>query len=195
MGNGIRVVLLAGLLPFTGVAWAQGVAQPGYFKGDVAAFHGTPDTLGHIISKIEAATAGRVVEIRFAEKDGMPGYQVAMAKGGEITFIRIDEQSGNIMQIGADSMPVWMMKWKVGADVHLAESAKVPLSKAILTAEQADNNSPAIAAGIARSASNPESDVHAYNVLIAANGMTRRVSVDDSTGEVISDPGALSDWP
>ena len=195
MSNKIRVVLFAGLLPLAGVAWAQGVAQPGYFKGDIAAFHGTPDTLGHIITKIEAATAGRVIEIRFAEKDGMPGYQVAMAKGGEITFIRIDEQSGKVMQIGADSMPAWMLKWRGRTDVRFAPSAKVPLSQAILTAEQTDNNAPAIAAGIARSASNPQSEVHAYNVLIDSDGTTRRVSVDDSTGEVISDPGTLSDWP
>ena len=79
--------------------------------------------------------------------------------------------------------------------MRFAQSAKVPLSQAILTAEQADDNAPAIAAGIARSASNPESDVHAYNVLIDADGTTRRVSVDDSTGQIISDPGMLSDWP
>ena len=46
--------------------------------------------------------------------------------------------------------------------------------------------------GIARSASSPESDVHAYNVLVAVDGRASRVAVDDSTGQVIADPSALS---
>jgi uncharacterized membrane protein YkoI len=196
MRNGIRGALFVGLLlALAGVASAQGVAQSRYFNGDIAAFHGKPDSLINAIHKVENVTGGRVIEIRFAEKDGMPGYHIAMVKGGKITFIRLDEQSGKVLQIDEASTPVWMLNWRGKADVHFAETAKVPLSQAILTAEQANNNAPAIAAGIARSASNPNSAVHAYNVLIDADGTPRRFAIDDSNGGVIADPGALSGWP
>jgi hypothetical protein len=196
MRNEIRGALFVGLLlALAGVASAQGVAQSRYFNGDIAAFHGTPDSLINAIHKVENLTGGRVIEIRFAEKDGMPGYHIVMVKGGEITFIRLEEQSGKVLQIDEASTPVWMLNWRGKADVHFAETAKVPLSQAILTAEQADNNAPAIAAGIARSASNPNNAVHAYNVLIDADGTTRRFAIADSNGGVIADPGALSGWP
>jgi uncharacterized membrane protein YkoI len=75
-----------------------------------------------------------------------------------------------------------------------AEQAQTPLAQAIRTAEQA-RNAPAVAAGIARGASNPGADVQAYNVLVDQNGTVRRVSVDASTGQVIADPQALAGWP
>jgi len=43
-----------------------------------------------------------------------------------------------------------------------------------------------------RSASNPESDVKAYTVLLDVRGDVRSVSIDVTTGEVIADPSALS---
>ena len=54
---------------------------------------------------------------------------------------------------------------------------------------------PAIAAGIARSAANPDTSVHAWNVLIDNNGVAKRVAVDDATGQIIGDPQALAGWP
>jgi hypothetical protein len=77
--------------------------------------------------------------------------------------------------------------------VHFAEGASVSLSAAVLTAERS-KNAPAVAAGIARSASNPTSEVQAYNVMLDMDGSARRVAVDDSSGEVISDPSALTDF-
>jgi hypothetical protein len=49
-----------------------------------------------------------------------------------------------------------------------------------------------MAAGIARSASNPDSDVHAYNLLLNRGGSM--VAIDSSAGEVISDPSALTSF-
>ena len=48
---------------------------------------------------------------------------------------------------------------------------------------------------IAVSASNPGSDVHAYNILLLNDGNTQRVAVDSETGAVIADPAALRGWP
>jgi uncharacterized membrane protein YkoI len=190
--NIIRAFLLIGILPLTGAAIAQGVAQPDYLKSDISGFHGTQDTLVDAIRTIEQATGGTVTEIRFSNMMGMPGYHAAVAKGGRIEFIRIQERSSNVVQIDAASGPVWMLKWRSRSDVHFAENAKVTLSAAIHAAELARNGASAVAAGIARSASNPTSDVQAYNVILDIDGSAYRVAVDDSTDEVIADPSALA---
>ena len=87
-----------------------------------------------------------------------------------------------------------MLKWQQKIDVQLASKANVSLSQAVHTAES-QIGAAALAAGIARSASNPNSDVHAYNVLLDDNGSIKRIAVDSSTGEIISDPGQLDSWP
>jgi hypothetical protein len=196
MKNCIRALFLAGMLPLTGAAIAQGVAQSHYLKGDISGFHGTQDTLINSIRVIERSTGGTVTEIRFSRANGLPGYHAVVAKGGSIEFIYIQEKSANVVQIDASSGPVWMLKWRDRSEVHFAEKAKVTLSAAILTAELSTkgNGAPAVAAGIARSASNPTAEVQAYNVMLDINGNAHRVAVDDSTGEVISDPSALTDF-
>ncbi|MDB5394249.1 MAG: hypothetical protein JWM91_1755 [Rhodospirillales bacterium] len=189
-------IVLAGVLPFVSpLALAQHVAQPAYEKEDISSFHGTADSLPSAIGKIEGATGGKVIEIRFTSSNGMPGYHVVVAKGGEVQFMHLEARSGKLTTTHENMVPVAMLKWRGKADVHFAETAKVPLSVAIHTAEQADDNAPAIAAGIARSASSPSSDVHAYNILIVRDGTVRRRAVDSDTGEVIADPSALADWP
>ena len=186
---------LTGLLLFAALAGAQGVAQPGYSEAGVANFHGDQNSLIHAIHAIQQSTGGRVIEIRYTDSGGVPGYHAVLVKHRRIQFMRIGELSSNAVAIDVSSRPVWMLKWRGKADVHFAEHAKVHLAQAIRTAEQAHNGAPAIAAGIARSASDPGSDVHAYNVLLDVDGGVQRVAVDDSTGQIIADPGALADWP
>ena len=186
---------LTGLLLFAALAGAQGVAQPGYSKSGVANFHGNQNSLVHAIHAIQQSTGGRVVEIRYTDAGGVPGYHAVLVKHGRIQFMRIGELSSNAVAVDVSSRPVWMLKWRGKKDVHLAERARVHLAQAIRTAEQAHSGAPAIAAGIARSASDPDSEVHAYNVLLDVDGSVHRVAVDDSTGEVIANPGALADWP
>jgi hypothetical protein len=176
------------------VALAQQVAQPAYEQDDISSFHGNADSLPSAIGKIERATGGKVIEIRFSSH-GTLGYHVVVAKGGEIKFMHLEAVSGKLTPIQENTLPVAMLKWRGKADVHFAETAKVPLADAIDTAELADDHSPAIAAGIAQSASNPDSDVHAYNILTVRHGTTRRRAVDSVTGQVIADPSALADWP
>jgi hypothetical protein len=84
-----------------------------------------------------------------------------------------------------------MLHWRAREDVELAEKAKVRLVDAVRTAEAAADGAPAVAAGIAASASNLENDVPAYNVVVLRGGRTHRIAVDDQTGDTIADPRAM----
>jgi hypothetical protein len=68
----------------------------------------------------------------------------------------------------------------------------VPLSQAIQTAEAAQG-APAIAAGMARSAT--QSDVHAYNIMLDDKGSLKRMAIDSSTGQIIADLSGFEQWP
>ncbi|HSZ50277.1 MAG TPA: hypothetical protein VK801_01790 [Caulobacteraceae bacterium] len=182
------------VLCVAGVA-AQGVSQRPYTKADLSGWTGNPGTLTRMIQQIEAKTGGRVVEIRYSSRDAMPGFRAAVAKNGSVTFLSAAAEKGDTVELAAASVPDWMLKWKARADVTQALRATVPLPDAIRAAEQASDGAPAVAAGIASSASNPTSDVQAYNVLIWRHGEVHRVAVDDKSGQVIADPSALADWP
>jgi hypothetical protein len=172
----------------------QSVSQKPYTKADLAGWGGDANTLTGMIQRIESATGGRVVEIRYTSLDGAPGYRTVVAKRGAVTFIRASAQGGDAVEMTTETVPDWMLKWKSRADVGQAKQATVPLAQAIHTAEQ-QGEGPAVAAGIASSASNPTSDVQAYNVLIYRDGDVRRVAVDIRSGQVIEDPRALAGWP
>lgn len=174
-------------------SWAQRVAQPGFYSGDVAAFHGDSQTLIDAVQALHASTDSRVVDIRFARQDGVPGYYVVLQKDGRFTYLHIDELSKRVVAIESANEPDWMLNWKKRSQLRFDRKANVLLAQAIRTAEAAHNDAPAIAAGIATSASNPTSDVHAYNVILDIKGHTLRVAVDGKTGEIIADPDALSD--
>jgi uncharacterized membrane protein YkoI len=185
--------LCVGVLCLPGVMLGQTVSQaPNYPAADVGAFHGDQKALTGAIRKIQQSTGGKVVEVRFAGNEGAPGFLAAVAKGKNVEFVHFDQASGKVVPTG--SRPDWALKWQQRTDVKLAEHAPITLSKAIATAEQS-KNAPAIAAGIARSASDPMSSVHAYNVLLDDGGSLRRVAVDSSSGQIIADPGALEGWP
>jgi uncharacterized membrane protein YkoI len=175
-------------------AFAQGgVAQPGFYAGDLGAFHGDQMSLINAIHHIHQASGDRIVDIRFAREGGLAGYHVVLQHAGRFTFMHISEQNGQVVSIAAASAPDWMLKWNQRADLRWDRLATVTLPQAIRTAERA-YNAPAVAAGIATSASNPSSAVHAYNIILDTGGTTRRVAVDASTGQIIADPSALSDW-
>jgi len=188
----IPFLLCVCLLPLTNVVLAQSVAQPNSMKGDISAFHGNQNTLVNAIAAIEQSTGGKVLDIRFSNANGMPGYHAVIVKAGQVQFFHIEEVSKHIVELDASSKPVWMLSWRGKADVRAAKQATVSLSNGIRTAEQSQNGAPAMAGGIARSASNPESDVHAYTVLLNVGGSVQSVSVDSSSGQVISDPSTLS---
>jgi uncharacterized membrane protein YkoI len=187
----IPILVCACTVCFTGATLAQPVSQSSVMRGDISAFHGDQNSLIGAIGTIEKSAGGKVTEIRFSPRQGQPGYHAAIVKAGQVSFLHLDATSQKVTPVDASGEAQWMKDWRARADVKQVETAKVPLVEAIRTAEQF-KNAPAVAAGIARSASNAASDVHAYNVLVAKDGGTHRVAVDDSTGEVISDPSALS---
>jgi uncharacterized membrane protein YkoI len=191
MNKIIPLLLCVCLCPLAGVTLAQSVAQPGTMTGDIAAFHGDQNTLVNAIAAVEQSTGGKVLDIRFSSSNGMPGYNAVVLKGTQVQFFHMEQRSRHVIELDASSKPVYMLNWRGKADVSAAKQASVPLSKAVLTAEQTQPG-PAMAAGIARSASNPDSDVHAYTVLINLSGQVKSVTVDASTGQVIADPSALS---
>jgi uncharacterized membrane protein YkoI len=176
-------------------ALAQAVAQHSYDKADLSGWSGGPDTLVQMIHQTETTTGGRVLEIRYTSRDGAPGFRVVVAKGGHVNFIRVAAQGGDAVAISQSSVPDWMLKWRARADVAKAKQASVPLDQAIRTAEDAAGGASAVAAGIATSASNPTSDVTAYNILVDRDGDVHRIAVDDKTNQVIADPRALAMWP
>jgi uncharacterized membrane protein YkoI len=170
---------------------AQSVAQQDSFKSDILQFHGDQNTLVNALAATEQATGGKVIDIRFSYPNSKPTYNSVVLKPGQVQFFKIEELGHNAIELDASSRPVWMLSWRGKADVHFAGQAAVSLTQAIRTAEQAGNGAPAVAAGIARSASNPDSDVHAYTVLLNVRGTVRSVSIDVTNGEVIADPSAL----
>lgn len=187
---GPALALSAALLATS--ALAQSVAQPAYTRADLSKWNGTPQTLIHMIRAIHQSESGRVLEIRYTDKDGMPGFRAAVVHAGRVKFIRVAATGADTVELTQTSLPDWMLRWKSRADIHMDKAAKVTLVQAIRTAEMADGGAPAIAAGIAPSASNPNSDVQAYNVLVLRNGAVKRFAIDDRTGQIIANPSALS---
>jgi uncharacterized membrane protein YkoI len=194
MRKTIPLLLCVCLGLFAGMTFAQQVSQPSFTNQDISAFHGDNNTLVNAVAAIEQSTAGKVIDIRFSSVNTTPGYNVVLVKGTQVQFFRFEGGSKHVVELDASSKPIYMLNWQGKADVHFAQTAQVSLSTAIQTAEQSHPGSPAMAAGIARSASNPESEVHAYNVLLNRGGSVKRVAIDSATGQEISDPSALSSF-
>jgi uncharacterized membrane protein YkoI len=195
MKRTIPFLLCVGLSSLADITLAQQVSQPAFTKADIAEFRGNDNTLVNTIALIEQSTGGKVIDVRFSNTtSGVPGYNVVIVKAAQVQFFHFEERSKHVIELDASSKPVYMLNWQGKSDVHFALQAQVSLSTAIQTAEQSQPGAPAMAAGIARSASNPESEVHAYNVLLNRGGSVKRVAIDSATGEVISDPSALSSF-
>jgi hypothetical protein len=187
--------LCIGVLLLSGLAIAQQVSQPPYSTGDVQAFRGDQNTLTTAIQAIQQSTGGKVVEIRFAPSDVAQAFNTVVVQSGQAQFMRVAVPSKKVDKISAKVTPDWMLKWQQRAEVKAALDAKVSLSDAIRAAQRSAG-APAIAAGIARSASNPDGSVHAYNVLLLlAGGSVGRLAIDSTNGELLADPQALEGWP
>jgi uncharacterized membrane protein YkoI len=191
----ISFLLCVCLSSLTNITLAQEVSQPAFTNADISAFHGNDNTLVNAIELVEQSTGGKVIDIRFSSTtNGVPGYNVVIIKAAQVQFFHFAEGSKHVVELDASSKPVYMLNWRQKSDAHIALQSRVSLPTAIQTAQQSQPGAPAVAAGIARSASNPDSDVHAYNVLLNRGGNVKRVAIDSATGQVISDPSALSSF-
>jgi uncharacterized membrane protein YkoI len=186
---GLSIVALQ--LPGVVLAQRVAIAEPGkYPTADLAAFRGNQMTLTNAIATVEHSTGGKVVEIRFLEYNGKPGFHTVVLKNGQVEFDRLELPSKQVMQL--TDRPEWMLKYHQKAELRQEATATVSLEQAIHTAERAQG-APAVAAGIARMPAS--SEVHAYNVMLDSGGALRRIAVDNSTGEVIADLQGYEQWP
>ena len=189
----ILALAAAGALAASGPLHAQGVSMPPYPEINLAGFNGDASSLPKAVAAIEAASGGRVVEIRYNNVSGAPGYDVVLERGAQVSFQRFTKPGGGMIALTGKTEPSWMLKWQARRDVSFVKQAKVSLAAAIRTAESSLPG-PAVAAGIARSASSITTDVHAYNVAILNGGRLHRVAIDSATGLMIDDPNALGGW-
>lgn len=159
---------------------------------DVTGFSGDANTLPTAVSNIEAAMGGRVGAIAFSNVDGAPGYGVVLVQGENVRFMRLAKPNSKAVEITQASVPSWMLTWRNQRRAAVAKAARVSLADAIRTAEASQRGAPAVVAGVARSAANPNSDVQAYMVGLLRGGNLRMVAVNSSSGAVIANPSALS---
>jgi hypothetical protein len=191
----MRALLLAfaavSSLTATAPSLSQTLTVNPNFSIDVTGFSGDANTLPTAVSNIESAMGGRVAAIAFSNVAGAPGYSVIMAQGSNVRLMRLDKPDSQAVEISQASAPSWMLNWRNQRRFNAVEAAKVPLADAIRTAEGSEGG-PAVVAGIARSAANPSSDVHAYMVGILKNGALHPVAVDSANGMMIANPSALT---
>jgi hypothetical protein len=159
---------------------------------DVTGFSGDATALATAASNIASLSGGQVAAIAYNNVAGTPGYGVVVTQGSNVRFMRLDKPTGQPVEMSEASVPSWMLNWRNQRRAVAVQAAKVPLADAIRTAEASQGGAPAVVAGIARSASNPTSEVHAYMVGILKNGDLHPVAVDSQTGAVIANPSALT---
>jgi hypothetical protein len=160
---------------------------------DVTGFSGDANALPTAVSKIESQPQGvRVGAIAYNYVAGTPGYGVILVQNSNIRLMRLEKPEGQPVEIKEAAPPAWMLTWRNQKRADIVATSKVSLADAIRTAEASQRGAPAVVAGIARSASNPTSDVHAYMIGILKNGELQKVAVDSETGNVIANPEALT---
>jgi hypothetical protein len=199
----MRAVLLA-LAPVISLAagaptFAQTLTVNPNLVIDVTGFSGDANALPTAVSKIEAQPQGfRVAAIAYNNPTGTPGYGVVLVQpqgqgqDPKVRLMRLERPEGQAVEIKEATPPAWMTNWRIQKRADIVATSKVSLADAIRTAEASKQGAPAVVAGIARSASNPTSDVHAYMVGILKNGELQKVAVDSETGLVIANPEALT---
>jgi hypothetical protein len=192
----MRALLLA-LATVSGLAagapaLAQTLTVTPNFVIDVTGFNGDLNSLANAASNVESLSDARVAAIAYNNVAGTPGYGVILVRGSNVTFKRLDKPNGKPIAVTGLSIPKWMMTWRTQRRAAVVAAAKVSLADAIRTAEASEHNTPAVVAGIARSASDPTTDVHAYMVGILRSGDLHTVAVNSATGSVIENPSALA---
>src|SRR6516165_9638987 len=152
MRDFLLIVAAAGSLAAAVPAVAQSVSMRPYPHLDLTGFSGGAGALPKAVTNIETTTGGRVIEIRYNNVSGVPGYDVVVAKGPQVKFQRYSKQGGKPIDLTEKTTPTWMLDWQAKSSVSIGEKAKVRLADAIRTAESSKGGAPAVAAGIARSA-------------------------------------------
>jgi hypothetical protein len=160
------------------------VSNPGYYESV------TRSALAEAVQALEAETGGKVLEIRFArDADEEASFEAVLAAADELVYTRAYSATGLVEVLEIAELPPWMAGWALTAYMKSIAKAEVPLTAAILQAEEAEN-APAIAAGLATPLS-PTTAVLAYNIELIRGDRPVRVAIDAKTGQRIANPEAL----
>jgi hypothetical protein len=149
----------------------------------------TETSLAKAVDVLEAATGGKVLEIRFVDEVGHERFESVVAKADEVIYMAVDPATEGVTRVAVKKLPAWMLDWKLTAYVQSIEKAKVSLSKAVARAE-ALAGAPAIGAGLAKPLSG-SNHVLAYNVELLRNGKREHIAIDATSGAKIANPAEL----
>jgi uncharacterized membrane protein YkoI len=144
----------------------------------------TAASLSKAVDALQAATGGKVLEIRFVDEKGHERFESVVAKPDQVIYMAVDPVTENVTKIAIKELPAWMLNWKLTAYVKSIEKATVPLAKAITEAE-AMTVAPAIGGGIAKPLTGAN-QVLVYNVELLAHGKRERVAIDATTGAKVA---------
>jgi uncharacterized membrane protein YkoI len=141
------------------------------------------------ITRIEANTGGKVMNIRFDDAGGTPVYNAVVVTPDKVGVARLDARTGDLSGFDHDQVSDQSFDWEHQRDLTSFAKATTPLSTAIATVEQIAGTQ-AVNAGLATPLT-PVNDVLAYNIEVVKNGRVERIAVDANTDEVIADPNSL----
>jgi uncharacterized membrane protein YkoI len=145
--------------------------------------------LAHAASAFEAATGGKVLEIRLANMPGAPAFEAAVAKDDRVLYMRIGSPSEDVTEIKVRELPPWLLNYRMESYMRSIAQAKVPLTDAIAKAEKRDR-APAIDAGLAKPLGGTNA-VLAYFVETLKGSKRQESAVDATTGAFIENPDSL----
>jgi uncharacterized membrane protein YkoI len=149
----------------------------------------TAASLSKAVDALEAATGGKVLEIRFVDEKGHERFESVVAKPDQVIYMAVDPVNEDVTKIAVKELPAWMLNWKLTEYVRSIGKANVSLSKAVAEAESLAG-APAIGAGLAKPLTGAN-QVLAYNVELMRHGKRERVAIDAVSGAKIANPEAL----
>src|SRR6267142_2498911 len=89
----------------------------------------TQPSLAKAVAALEAATGGKVLEIRFVDEVGHERFETVVAKSDEVIYMAGDPVTEDVTKIDIREMPAWMLNWKLTAYAKSIEKATVSLAK------------------------------------------------------------------
>lgn len=148
-----------------------------------------PRALAHAAMEMEESTGGKVLEIRLADEKGTPVFEAAIKKDDGIVYMRIESVSDDVTEIEVADLPAWLLNYHLEAYMRSIDKAKVPLTDAIVKAEEYAS-APAIGAGLAKPLSGTNA-VLAYYVETIKGNRRQLTAVDAQTGAFVANPDSL----
>lgn len=158
----------------------------GYWPAQAGEAPVTESSLIKAVNALEAATGGKVLEIRFVDETGHERFESVIAKPDEVIYMAANPVTEDVTKIAVKEVPAWMLNWKLTAYVKSIGKATVPLAKAISKAE-ALAGAPGIGAGLAKPLSGMN-QVLAYDVELLKGEKREMIAIDATNGAKIANP-------